>query len=177
MINLSKTLKLEGLMSIEALVYLAEQAQNHKCIVEVGTFLGLSTRALADNTNGIVYAFDNFEGPWDMDLPVGKRKNILSTFKKNLKDHIESGKVVPIIGDHRFPPDSIINLKPDMVFIDGDHTLVAVTHDISFWKTQLISGGLLCGDDYNFPVVKDVVQTLLGEVNTSANDRIWSINV
>ena len=127
-----------GLIGLGQIQWLAKEAACHQRIVDFGSFLGRSTRALADNTLGTVYAIDNWNGPWDIDLPTDIRKNLYAMFCENLKDHLDSGRVVVIKTDHHFPPRG---LMPDMVFIDGDHGAAAVLRDILFWRNELSVGG------------------------------------
>lgn len=176
MVVTERASQIEGWMLEVSLEWLGEQARLHHRIVEVGSYLGRSTRALADNLppGGVVFAFDSWHGPWEIDMPTEVRSGLFGRFCENLADHIVCGRVVPIKGDHRLPP---FGLHPDMVFIDGDHSLPYVAQDISFWRTQLPLGGLLCGDDWDYPPVETTVKALLGEPQVTSDGRIWSIYV
>lgn len=52
----------------------------------------------------------------------------------------------------------------DMVFVDGDHRAHAVASDIAGWWPKLAPGGVMLGDDLDWPetrgVVKDMAQDL-----------------
>ena len=52
MIDISRAKSVEGWMAEAELTWLACQAQTAKVIVEVGSHVGRSTRALADHTTG-----------------------------------------------------------------------------------------------------------------------------
>jgi hypothetical protein len=145
-------------MEPDELQWLAEQAAKHERIVEVGSFLGRSTRAMADNTLGWVLAFDDWYGPRDIDMDC--RDRIYDIFRKNMNGLVESGKVRILQGDHS--DDSIIpmGLHPDMVFIDGNHDYVSVKKDLLIWKHRIVPGGLLCGHDAQM----ESVQQALNEV-------------
>lgn len=172
--NISKAIAIFGWMDEDELAWLAEQAATHSRIVEVGSFLGRSTRALADNTAGVVYALDNWLGPMEVDLPTEVRKELLPNFKANLADHIATGRVIPIVSDHSLPPRGI---APDMVFVDGDHSMESAYHDISYWASQLDAGGLLCGHDYDHAPVAAAVHSLFDRERISVTNKIWSVNV
>ena len=53
-----------------------------------------------------------------------------------------------------FPDQSL-----DLIFIDGDHQYDSVLQDLNVWYPRLRSGGLLAGDDYAWPAVKEAVST------------------
>jgi acetyltransferase-like isoleucine patch superfamily enzyme len=54
-------------------------------------------------------------------------------------------------------------LKPDIVYIDGDHEYEAAISDLRGWLPQLSEGGVLIGDDYMFPGVQQAVTELAAE--------------
>jgi len=56
MTNIQKALAIQGWMSEPELTWLAEQAQQSQVIVEVGSHVGRSIRALADNTQETLIA-------------------------------------------------------------------------------------------------------------------------
>lgn len=145
--NLTKALNIDGWMTRTELAWLAWQARSHHRIVEVGSHLGRSTRALGDHTPGWVLAFDDWEyrsiaglGPWD----PGVR---FEAFRQNLADLLAGGKVRVLRGSHA--DCSILpQEKPDMVFIDGLHEFEDVERDILTWAPRMAPGGLLCGHDF-----------------------------
>src|SRR5712692_8403897 len=98
MIDLTKALTVDGWMSESELRWLSEQAQKYKTIVEVGSWMGRTTRALADNTEGTVVAVDTWEGSQEnQEFLKDKPPNYLfQTFSKNLGDHLKTGKVSPV---------------------------------------------------------------------------------
>lgn len=174
-LDITRAVEIVGWMTEEELLWLAEQAAEHSVIVEMGSYQGRSTRAMGDHAKGIVYAWDNWEGPdeaWWRDVtPDSYRKSLLTRFKSNLSDLLESGKVQIINMSHDQPVPEIIG-KPDMIFIDGDHTYEAVKRDIKKWL-PLPSGCLLCGHDFNQPEVRQAVQELL-PIKQAAAGTIWS---
>ena len=178
-IDISRSLAIEGWMSSEELEWLAQQAQTHVAIAEVGCFIGRSTRALADHTSGIVYAIDPWDPKWlesvgDADpaaMTVALRHPTpLLEFVENTRDLPNVLIRVGTLPSVRFP------IPPDMIFIDGDHRYRAVSNDIFASLRLLRPGCLLCGHDYeesHWPDVTDVVRSILGTPDGVCGSIWW----
>lgn len=175
-----------GWMSIPELLWLTEQAAQHKKIVELGSFLGRTTIALARSTPGEVYAIDDFRGVSSVHLTgTGLEKkqiediqsNLFAYFRQNTAsipnikviqtDHADTGKL-PVEWVRGLPEE-----KPDMVFIDGSHEYEDVKRDIMVWRERLMPGGLLCGHDLDWPGVRQAIDELLPGWKSPAGS-IWS---
>ncbi len=180
--NLDKARAIEGWMFESELVFLAEQASKAKTIIEFGCYKGRSTRALADNTTGRVYAVD----PWNGDYPAndgtvhGIRTDVYHEFSANLSDKIIDQTVIPI-QTYSTKFLEVTNYAPgffDFGFIDGDHRYETVLHDIKLLQSLVKKGGILAGHDYShwdWPGVKQAVDELFPKVNHV--DSIWWLHV
>ncbi len=173
-VDISRSLTIGGWMSEVELTWLATQALTHDMIVEFGSLHGRSTRAMADNNSGIIWAVD----PWAGDYFAEDGNSIqLSTyvmpyFIQNLKDKIDAGRVIPV---RKFSYQFSLPHTVDMVFIDGDHRYKTVVKDIKKAYELLRSGGLICGHDYDhdrWPGVKQAVDELVGPIELTG--VIWS---
>lgn len=166
--QIAKALSIQGWMQPAELLWLAEQASQHKAIVEIGSYMGRSTRALAENTRGMVWAIDDFIGP--REIQVDRRDRIFDTFLENMAGL--EGRLNVIRADHRkLPP---LDFCPDMVFIDGAHEYEAVKADIEFWVHHLAPQGLLCGHDYTFiDGVRQAVDEVLPQAEVVPGTSIW----
>jgi len=173
-VNIEKALSIPGWMSSQELTWLASKAKECDIIVEFGSFCGRSTRALADNTDGIVYAVD----PWNVDyfteqgtVLEGVNTFVLPQFIENLREHVESGKVIPVRNfSYNFKCSSLV----DMVFIDGDHRYNICKKDILVALTNTKYGGIISGHDYGqsgWPGVKQAVDEFFP--NAQIEDTIW----
>lgn len=170
-VDISRALSILGWMSPGELLWLANRATENNHIVEFGSYHGRSTRALADNCSGRVWAVD----PWDGDYPAqaGTSVEYVNTycypeFCANLADLIASKRVVPHRG---FSYSFHLPYTVDMVFIDGDHRYETVKKDIDVALGMLRTGGLICGHDYNWPSVAQAVDEKLGK--TEQCESIW----
>lgn len=171
MLNIEKALQIEGWMTPPEIVWLAEQADTHRLIVEVGSYKGRSTRALADNTDGLVIAVDDFIGP--REIEVANRDLIYQTFLHNMEGLTN---VVVIKANHRSLPEP--EFTPDFVFIDGAHEYEAVKADIQYWLPRIAKGGLIAGHDYTwFEEVRLAVRELLPRAEVAERTSIWYCTV
>lgn len=168
-----------GWMLPEELEWLAFEASRHKRIVEIGCYMGRSTRALGDNAKGIVYAVDHWNGPPEIQPPPHPPETLYPAFEKNLRDLIPH-KVKPmrldsLVAAERFMVSGAASLMFDMVFIDGHHALESVWADIKEWSKLLEPGGLLCGHDAEWAGVRQARQRLLPPHMTGVGG-IWALD-
>src|SRR5438552_2962371 len=128
-LDISKAEEIFGWMSSQELTWLAEQASSHCLLAELGTYNGRSTRALADNTSGIIWAIDTWE---KADYMPQLSMEPWIAFQLNLADHLDSGRVRAVKINHKdIHPFALSQLRRlDFVFIDGDHSVEAVRRDI-----------------------------------------------
>lgn len=165
---------IQGWMSDEELRWLAHEASKAKTIVEFGCHRGRSTRALADNTSGTIYAVD----PWVSENIIiinGKLfpTDVYDIFAENLADHIERGRVIPC----KYLSDEFSRVwdAADLVFIDGNHEYSQVKKDIKRAQHIARKGGIVAGHDYteqaNCPGVKQAVDEAFPKIQQS--DSIW----
>lgn len=173
-VNISRALDILGWMSEKELTWLAERASEHKIIVEFGSYHGRSTRALADNTDGVIYAVDPWNGDYfdnENRVMEGVYTNVQSQFCHNLHEHILSGKVIPVrTFSHTFEPTEFA----DMVFIDGDHRYRSVVKDIKKAIQITRQGALICGHDYGHPGWPGVMKAVNEHFHiTRTMETIW----
>jgi predicted O-methyltransferase YrrM len=164
-----------GWMSEGELIWLATQASQRKLIVEFGSLHGRSTRAMADNNKGVIWAVDPWKGDYFQEdgTQLKMTTYVMPYFLENLKDHIATQHVIPV---RQFSYLFSLDWPVDMVFIDGDHRLDTVVRDIKKAYELLRPGGLICGHDYNHPMwpgVKQAVDELvIGPIQIT--ETIWS---
>lgn len=160
LLDIQSAAAIKGWMSLMELAWLARQARSHSIIVELGSYLGRSTLALAHNTVGVVYAVDDWRGLRDFENGIAPidHDHLYERFLSNIKD---CHNIRPLVFDHATPPS-----EPsvcDMVFIDGSHDYDSVCRDVHNWMPRLSSGGLLCGHDMDWPGVYTAVEKCLSD--------------
>lgn len=206
MLKLKRALAIDGWMTNDELTWLAKRARDAKVIVEIGSWFGRSSRALADNTDGIVFCIDTWAGPkgyysQQLTAKLGGAEKIFRGFRVNMKPHIKEEHVFPLqmlsedavdaLRDHQFFPRK----GADLLFIDGDHSYSAVKRDIALYVDCVRSGGILCGHDINMKkVVRAVDEAFHGKYRlqdgskgkadwrelpavTESDQRIWWVRL
>lgn len=173
--DLGKASDIFGYFTMDEMKWLAEQASTRHRLCELGSFLGRSTRAMADNTQGTLWAIDR----WDtMEYMPQLHNPPWIQFQFNLADHLTSGRVRAIRMDHKdvhaFALPELRQL--DLVFIDGDHAYDAVCRDIIEWRPRIAPGGLLCGHDAhdaNWPGVDQALAMLVPDAQYVEGTALW----
>jgi predicted O-methyltransferase YrrM len=171
---IARALGIEGWMAADELSYLAAEASKRRTIIEVGSFLGRSTCALAANTSGTVMAVDTWDGSDEhKDMLSGKEKDWLyNEFVRNTKGlPITPIRARSLDAAERCKADGI---QADMIFIDSSHDYESVKADILAWKPLLSPGGVICGHDFStgWPDVKRAVTEVIPNFRTV--NTIWT---
>jgi predicted O-methyltransferase YrrM len=179
MLVLDKAKSITGYMNDDELEWLASAARNARAILEFGCYQGRSTRALADNTNGVVFAVDPWGLPYYNDDGSQAKwldvENAHKYFKDNMNDLIKIGRVVPI-QDYSWAFHSAF--KFDLIFIDGDHRYDQVRDDIHLALRYVRRNGIISGHDYGHPTwpgVKKAVDEIFP--NVKIVNTIWYVEI
>ena len=143
-----------GWMDHDELEFLRCVASAANSIVEIGSWKGRSTFALAQECDGTVYAVD-----------IWKNKHILEEFKRNVG---RFGNIVICQMDSQYAATQLPNV--DVTFIDGGHDYLTVVGDIMAWKSK--TRMVLCGHDYNQSGVRKAVLDTLRDVKQGPG-KIW----
>jgi predicted O-methyltransferase YrrM len=157
--NLKRALVIKGWMKPHELQWLAAQAKHFERIIEVGVFLGRTTRAILDNSQASVWCVDNWDQKWSGGY-VGPKE--LEQFKRNVIDYMARVKILRMdsadgarLLTEKYSPGYF-----DMVFIDGGHDYATVKSDIALYSPLVRYGGLVCGHDYGRKAWPGVVQAV-----------------
>lgn len=179
MIRIDRALVIDGWMIESELKWLAEEARKRHNIVEVGAWMGRTTRALADNTPGVVYAVDTWKGSEEHQDELAKHEGwwLFDQFRRNTSDR---GNIKPIqmasVEAAQYFRSTFPNMRFDMIFLDAAHDYENVKADILAWRPLLAEGGTFCGHDYGPGChgvgVKKAVNELIPNVRVAQNE-IW----
>lgn len=119
---------------------------------EVGVFSGATSARLLRREDLILFMVD----PWTEFVADGV---VIATNEEQEKNYKAAQEATEFAKNRRhivrmdsgMASSCIDDASLDFVFIDGDHSYIAVSADISAWKPKLKHGGLLCGHDYANP--------------------------
>lgn len=171
--NLDAALKIDGWMQRVELEWLALKASSRSRIAEIGAWQGRTTVALADNTPGMVFAVDTWEGSEEHMAMLSEQPSdwLFGQFSKNVGDrsNIRAIRKLSVDAAKEIPDGSL-----DMIFIDAAHDYDNVKADILAWRPKLRPGGLFCGHDFDagrVGVVK-AVRELIGRPENPVGS-IW----
>jgi hypothetical protein len=152
MLSIDAALKIPGWMNEDELWCLADLASKSARILEVGSWMGRSTMALAMNTSGTVTAVDTWMGSPEQvhaDILAGKDKDWL--FREFLCNTQSAKNLMPFRAASLDAAHQLSNqgMTYDLIFIDASHEQEPVEQDILAWQTLLSKNGILCGHDYD----------------------------
>ena len=174
----NEVMKIHGLCTTETEVRrLMELAQNAEFIVEIGAYMGRTTKALSI-TKGIVFSVDTWlgseedkDGEKTKEVPM---EEVYLAYLKNLWSEITSGKVCHLRMDSVNAAQLLGSLGYtfDLIFIDAGHDYEWVTRDIQAWKPLLDKGGMMVGHDLPHPRMAEALNDNLKGWQPSV-DMLW----
>jgi acetyltransferase-like isoleucine patch superfamily enzyme len=148
-------------------------------IVEVGTWKGASAIHMADVCAEIglqseIVCIDTWLGNWQhwsRTEGIGSRTDLQMVngfptlyyqFLSNVisKGHQNTITPLPLTGVAAAKLFAAYKLRPNLIYIDGDHEYESVIGDLRGWLALMDPGGVLLGDDYDFPGVKQAVDEM-----------------
>lgn len=168
--NIEPALAIGGWMTDRELHWLADTASKCKTIIEVGSFRGRSTTAMAENSDATIWCVD----AWNAVQP-GRviDDNDFMAFWRNMRPY--RGRIIPIRLEAAKAATLLREegLRADLVFIDASHDYDSIVADIHHYR-PFAKGGIVAGHDLNpssWPGVVRAVKELCGTVDRV--DTIW----
>lgn len=143
--------------------YISKLCENNDIVnvVEIGSYFGLSTRYIASllPKGGKLYAIDSwqyFDGMYEQ-------------FLSNIVLKGLTQKVVPIKQRSDVAVHDIcsLNMKFDLIYVDGDHETLPVLADLELYYPLLAQKGVICGDDWLIQSVRIAVLIFAQKHNLS----------
>ncbi|HSX10880.1 MAG TPA: class I SAM-dependent methyltransferase [Chlamydiales bacterium] len=156
--------------------------KNVTVAIEVGSWLGKSTRHIASclPNGGKIYAVDHWLGSVELqgDEWAADRAILYEQFLSNVIHARLTDKIIPVRMDSesasRWLQDKVL---PDLIYIDGGHETWQVYNDLTYWYPYVQKHGVLCGDDWPAPSVRDGVNDFAQEhgLKVQVDGALWYI--
>ena len=164
-----------GWMTISELLWLEQQAAGKGLVIEIGSWKGRSSVALAAADS--LVCVDKFV---DQQQETGTGADIMDEFSAAIGE--DSSKVTAVRGDVADTEfvealEHTYGGKADMVFIDASHDEASVRRDIATAKRLVKEGGIICGHDYSYawPGVMSAVDELVPGFQRAAESIWWRV--
>lgn len=171
-------------MTMEKLI----DSRNVKTVIEVGCWLGKSTRHIASllPPDGKVFAIDHWNGSIEHQPGQSHHHPCLN----NLYDHFLSNvihagltdKIVPIRMNSLDAAKMLLasitsETHFDLIYIDASHDYESVYADLKAWYPLVKGQGILCGDDWGHePIIRAVNQFALEEgLSIDVSESCWCL--
>jgi len=168
---------------IQHLSWLGSQVPENATIVEIGSYKGISTIALAlgarsANKSFTLHAID----PWQKGAgKISKRYTRAEVFPRFVENVAAFGLINQIIPIMAFSQEAFKFLCDpiDLLFIDGSHKFLDVNSDYTKWSKRVCIGGRIALHDYGskWPGVDEVVANAIASGdwdNINVVGTIWS---
>lgn len=158
---------------------------NIKTIIEVGSWLGTSTRHMAAciPEDGIVYAVDHWKGSVEnqpgqwASLPGVEMEKLYDYFLSNAVQSGLAHKIVPVRMES-LQAAAALNIRADLVYIDAAHDEESVYNDLIAWCPHVKPNGIFCGDDWTSSGVRKAVISFaqMNGFRFKAKGNFWMLN-
>ncbi len=156
-----------------------------KTVIEVGSWLGLSTRHIACllQPGGKLYAVDTWQGSQENHENKEQAAMIPTLYDQFLSNMIHAGMthiVVPMRMTSLEASKILLSeiKQVDLVYIDAAHDTDSVLKDLhAYWPFVKNNGGILCGDDWWHDPVKVAVKIFaqIYGLTIYADDNFWFV--
>lgn len=147
--------EIPGWFSYQSLYdFFVRQSSNDSIIVEIGSFLGKSTKYLLDKVieskkNIHVVAIDTFKGTLNEDFHMNFVSQYGGDLYQEFSQNVDVTKMTVLKENSNDACHYFANGTIDFLMIDGDHSYEGVTADIKNYFYKMKPGGFMSGDDYN----------------------------
>lgn len=163
---------------------------NNGTMLEIGTMLGRSTMFFAETFRKTskdfkIYSIDLFPKNISHQIKLDAIKGDISYLQQLAckssyelsKDFLRNYDEVTIIKHNLFwnIPKELSQKKLSFIFEDSEHTIQSTQQCLDIYYPKLISSGIYCGDDYDWPQVKKCVDFFVKKNNLElfSNGKIW----
>lgn len=145
------------------------KANDVKNIIEVGSWLGTSTRHMAKliPDDGKVFAVDHWQGSvehFQMHQVKDWIPTLYNQFLSNVIHEKLTNKIIPVRMDSLTAAAKLkkLDIQIDLIYIDAAHDFESVYKDLVAWYPY-VWRGIFCGDDWHIGDVQNAVKRFASE--------------
>lgn len=152
---------------------------NPKVVFELGSWMGVSSIDIASRLGegSLLLCIDTWEGSVEHKTDPrfsGMLPNLYHQFLSNVMYAGQTKKIMPLrastteAANSTEMTDVIASVgRPKIIFIDASHQYPDVLFDMRSYWPLLDTGGIMCGDDAEWPGVKQSIMEFCAEAGTS----------
>lgn len=156
----------------EAQLHICLEVKPARVVIEVGSWLGKSTRFIASciPEDGRVYAIDTWLGsPGEsVHMKDPRLPHLYQLFLSNVRHAGLTQKIIPIRMESLEAAKGLA-VQADLIYLDASHDIESVYQDIVAWYPHLVEEGIFCGDDWDWESVRIGVIKAAGILHKKVN--------
>jgi hypothetical protein len=159
---------------------LIPKVKDKKIVLEIGSWLGRSTRIWLQNSNAIVIPIDTWQGSIEH---KGNKKleTLYDTFLNNLEDWKERVYPLRMLSIKGMGEVYRYGIQPDFIYIDASHQYEDVYVDVAT-AYNYFPNAFICGDDWNWRnrsqnkrvTVQEAVKEFCKNYNIKYTNNKWA---
>lgn len=166
--------KIKTALTPEELNKLHTLAKQSTVAIEIGSYMGASSVAIASSGLQCLYCVDIWVSNTSLRPDPTDGKTLFEAFTENTREY---KNICPIVGYSQEVIRFFLNenICPDLLFIDGDHSYEGAKQDFDLYFPIVKEGGLVVFHDYSFPTVRKVIQeeVISKTVNHNNLPNMW----
>lgn len=145
-------------------------------IVEIGSWEGRSTIAIANATSRPVHAVDTWQGsPGEPSADLAARRDVFATWSNNIAAETHGNVYPHRMGWREYAQRDTSPIA--LLFIDAEHSYREVFDAIAAFLPMMSPGGVICGDDTHHGPVQRAVMEWFPDADVSATLWIRRVDV
>ncbi|MBM3208509.1 MAG: class I SAM-dependent methyltransferase [Chlamydiae bacterium] len=156
---------------------------NPTIVVEVGSWIGLSTRHIASilkQPNAKLYAVDHWLGSAEHQIGQFAYMPFLDKLYEQFLSNIIRANLTHIVVPMRMSSLDAVKIfpaTPDLIYIDAGHDYESVYKDLLAWYPLVRGHGVLCGDDWWWDSVRKAVEDFARDnsLKIFAENNFWRL--
>jgi predicted O-methyltransferase YrrM len=143
-------------------------------LLEIGAWEGRSTVAMANAAHPrMVHTVDTWAGsPGEVSATLAAGRDVFATWSANVAALTGGNVVAHRMGWREFVPT--ITEPIALAFIDAEHTYTEVRDNVTALLPHMAPGGIMCGDDWHHPPVREAVLEAFPDADVHATLWIWT---